>query len=408
MTYRLIAPALTLILLLAACQSSGVPAMPESAVASTPLADLPVNTNFSGERLQPTAIPDSIIDEADAEYLLLTNIYDRIAPSVVNLEVLVRLGSVLDTGNGSGFVYDIQGHIVTNAHVVNEAEEIYVTFDDGFVAEAEIVGVDVFSDLAVIRVDVSPERLRPVVVGDSELVRVGQRAIAIGNPFGLSSSMTVGIVSGLGRQLPSAELIDAGVPPGYNNPQIIQVDAQINPGNSGGPLLNSRGEVIGVNTAIRTGSGSFEGVGFSVPANTIQRVIPELISEGEVNYSWIGISSSSVFEVAELADPLELPVDQGVMLSNVTPGSPADEAGLRGGDRLTNVRGFDVCAGGDLIVAVDGNFVRNMDELVGYLVVNTAPGDTVTVLVVRGDETFEAEVTLRERPTNSPSPIGCG
>lgn len=381
--------------------------LPTQAVLTTPVADLPVSSFGSITRLQPTSVPDSIIAEADAEYLLLTNIYDRSAPSVVNLEVTIQIGNVQDTGNGSGFIYDTDGHIVTNAHVVNDATEIWVTFNDGRVAQAEVIGVDVFSDLAVIRVDVPEEELLPLTLGDSDAVRVGQRAIAIGNPFGLSSSMTVGIVSGLGRQLPSAELIDSSVIPGYNNPRIIQVDTQINPGNSGGPLLDSQGEVIGINTAIRTGSGAFEGVGFAVPSNTINRVVPELISDGEVVYSWIGISSSSEFDLPELVEPLDLPVAAGVLLSDVTPGSPAAEAGLRGGSRLTNVRGYDICTGGDIIVAVDGNFVRNMDELVAYLVVNTKPDDTVTLVVVRGNDTFETQVTLRARPNDVPNSRSC-
>ncbi|MEQ8672725.1 MAG: trypsin-like peptidase domain-containing protein [Aggregatilineales bacterium] len=404
---RLIALA-TLTLMLAACGGGDDGGrLPTQAVATTPIADLPISSFGSSTRLQITAVPDEIIADADAEYLLLTNIYDRSAPSVVNLEVTIQIGNIEDTGNGSGFVYDTDGHIITNAHVVNDANEIWVTFNDGRVAQAEVVGVDVFSDLAVIRVDVPAEELRPLQLADSDLVRVGQRAIAIGNPFGLSSSMTVGIVSGLGRQLPSAELIDSTVIAGYNNPRIIQVDTQINPGNSGGPLLDSHGEVIGINTAIRTGSGAFEGVGFSVPSNTINRVVPELISDGEVTYSWIGISSSSQFDVPELTEPLDLPVTAGVLLSAVTPGSPAADAGLRGGTRITSVRGYDVCSGGDIIVAVDGIFVRNMDELVAYLVVNTKPNDSVTLVVVRGSNTFETEVTLRARPTDVPNTAIC-
>jgi len=405
---RIQALSLTLLMLiLVACQGDNN-AIPEQSVASTPVADLPISVAGNRVQIQPTAVSDDLIAEADAEYLVLTNIYDRNAPAVVNLEVLIQVGNVLDSGNGSGFVYDMNGHIITNAHVVADATEIWVTFNDGTVRQADIVGVDVFSDIAVISVDSLPEDLVPLSLADSSTVRVGQRAIAIGNPFGLSSSMTVGIVSGLGRQLPSAELIDAGAIPGYNNPSIIQVDTQINPGNSGGPLLDSRGEVIGVNTAIRTGSGAFEGVGFAVPSNTVNRVVPELIARGEVDYSWIGISSSSVFDVPDLVEPLDLPVAAGVLLSDVTPGSPADEAGLRGGTRFTNVRGFDVCVGGDIIVAVDGNFVRNMDELVAYLVVNTVPGDSVTLLAVRDSETFETIATLRSRSSSTPNTSTCG
>jgi S1-C subfamily serine protease len=197
---------------------------------------------------------------------------------------------------------------------------------------------------------------------------------------------------------------------GFNNPSIIQVDADINPGNSGGPLLNSAGELIGVNTAIRTETGIFEGVGFAVPSRTVQRIVPELIEQGHVDYSWIGISTVPAdggFTVAGLADPLSLPVTAGVLVTQVTPNSPAASAGLRGGTRAVRVRGVDICAGGDIIVAVNGNYISTMDELVSYLVVNTRPDDTVTMLVVRGDETFEVPVTLRSRPDDVQQPP-CG
>jgi S1-C subfamily serine protease len=225
--------------------------------------------------------------------------------------------------------------------------------------------------------------------------------------------MTVGIVSGLGRQLRSAELIDPTGIGGFNNPSIIQVDADINPGNSGGPLLNSAGELIGVNTAIRTETGVFEGVGFAVPSRTVQRVIPELLENGRVEYTWIGISTVPAdggYSVAGLADPLSLPVTSGVLVTQVTPNSPAAEAGLRGGTRLVTVRGVDICAGGDIIVAVNGEYIDTMDELVSYLVVNSRPGDTLNLVVVRGSETFEVPLTLRSRPSDNSAlvPLDCG
>ena len=259
---------LLMVLLLAACQSNR-DAIPEQAVASTAIADLPVSSVRQFQRQLPTPVSDAVIADANAEYLLLTNIYERISPAVLAVEVVVRIpgqANAVDVERGSGFIYDLNGHVVTNAHVVMDAEEITVAFDDGYVTNAEVVGLDVFSDLAVIKIDASTDRLIPLTIADSDLVRVGERAIAIGNPFGLNSSMTVGIVSALGRQLSSAEMIDEDVLPGFDNPRIIQVDASINPGNSGGPLLNSRGEVIGVTAAIRSDSGIFEGVGFVIPS----------------------------------------------------------------------------------------------------------------------------------------------
>src|SRR5690606_20958921 len=197
-------------------------------------------------------------------------------------------------------------------------------------------------------------------------------------------------------------LLNSELPAGFSNPSIIQVDTDINPGNSGGPLLNSRGEVIGINTAIRTESGVFQGVGFAIPANTVRRVVPELISDGRVNYAWIGISTlleDDGFGVAALAEPLNLPVEAGVLIDRVTVGSPADKAGLRGGQRRDQVRGASICAGGDIIIAINDQFVRNLDELVAYLVVNSRPGDVVNLLIVRDGETFEVPLALEARPT---------
>ncbi len=398
------------LLLLAGCAGEA-PSAP-APVASTPIESLPVNAAFRQTLPTPTAVSADIISAADAEYLVLTNVYERVAPSVVNIEVTVATPhpGVGDQSSGSGFVFDADGHIITNAHVVQDASEVRVTFNDGYVATATVVGVDTYSDLAVIQVSTDGARLHPVTMGDSELVRVGERAIAIGNPFGLASSMTVGIVSGLGRQLPSARLLDLTNLSQFQNPSIIQVDTDINPGNSGGPLLNSHGEVIGINTAISTETGVFQGVGFAVPTRTLLRVVPELIANGSIEYAWLGISSLSAgqgFGLAALAEPLELPVTAGVLIDTISPDSPAAKAGLQGGTRPVMIRGTPVCAGGDIIIAVDGEYVANMDELLAYMVANGRPGATLNLLVVRDGETFEIPLLLESRPQNTVTP-DCG
>jgi S1-C subfamily serine protease len=410
---RLFPLVIAALLVVAACRPSADASLPQ-ATARTPLSALPVNMSFQAQDTTATPVPQAIIDAADAEYMLLANVYERVVPSVVNIDVTVTTPhpGLGDSASGSGMVYDDQGHIVTNAHVVADAETILVTFHDGYLAEAELIGLDSFSDLAVIRVNVDSTRLAPVIFGSSDALRVGERAIAIGNPFGLASSMTVGIVSALGRQLPSAELVGATTIGGFNNPSIIQVDADINPGNSGGPLLNSHGQVIGVNTAIRTETGVFEGVGFAVPSATVMRVVPELIEDQRVDYSWLGISSESTengYTVAALAETLDLPVSAGVLVATVNDDSPASEAGLRGGTRRETIRERDICVGGDIIVAINGSYVRTMDELVAYLVANTHPGDTITLLVVRGTETFDVPVQLKARPSDDNAlPPACG
>jgi 2-alkenal reductase len=350
----------------------------------------------------PTPIANDVVVQADAEYLLLTNIYARVNPSVVNIEIVSRFhseSSMIDS-SGSGFVLDMDGHIVTNSHVVREAEEILVTFATGFVTSAEVIGTDDYSDLAVIKVDPAVSPLVPVLLGDSNLLQVGQRVIAIGNPFGLDGSMTVGIVSALGRSLPSAQLLDPTYQ-SYNNPSIIQIDAAVNPGNSGGPLLNSYGEVIGINTAIRTENGTFQGIAFAVPVNTMKRVIPQLIQGGQVEYSWLGISTPAGdrgLSIAALADELGFPVHTGVIIERVEPGSPAERAGLRGGTEYVRVRGFDFPVDGDIVVAINGQLVRDIDDLVAYLVENTSPGDTVVLTIVREGQTLDLDVELGARP----------
>jgi S1-C subfamily serine protease len=396
-------------LLLGACQSTASP-FPQG-VASTPLAVLPVAITSVQSSIPPTPLPLEFVTQADAEYLLLANLYARVTPSVVNVEaVRVVVDSLRDASRGSGWVYDKQGYIVTNAHVVKDAVDVRVTFNDGAVVAASLVGLDVYSDLAVLRVNVAAERLFPLTLADSNGVRVGQRAITIGNPFGLSSSMTMGIISGLGRTLLSGEMIDSQALGGYQNPSIIQTDTPINVGNSGAPLLNSFGDVVGVTTAIRTDTGVFQGVGFAVPSNTVARVVPQLVDKGRVDYPYLGISvnpEANGYTLAGIADALNLPVKQGVLVRGVAENSPATVAGLRGGNRIATVRGRAVCVGGDIIVAVNERYVANMDDLTAYLIANASVGDVVTLRIVRDKATFDVPVLLTARPTQAASVRDC-
>jgi len=353
--------------------------------------------------ITPTPVALDVVTSADAENLMLINIYERVSPSVVNIEIVSSAHSDLDLdifdSSGSGFVLDLDGHIVTNAHMVRDAEEILVTFHDGYSIGAELIGVDDYSDLAVIQVDSSRTPLVPVLLGDSNALKVGQRVIANGNTFGVQGSMTVGIVSALGRTLPSAQLLDPRYQQ-YRNPSIIQVDASVNPGNSGGPLLDSYGQVVGINTAIRTETGGFQGVAFAVPVNTMKRVVPQLIQNRVVQYSWLGIQSPSTegLSLAAIAEQLGLSVRNGVLISAVEPGSPAAIAGLRAGTQTQTVRGAQIPVNSDIVVAVNGHSIRDIDDLVAYLVENTSPGDTVVLTIVRDGQTLDLDVTLGVRP----------
>jgi len=346
----------------------------------------------------PTPLPSSIEISADAVELLLQNVYERTNPGVVNIDVSGGTGSDLtEFGSGSGFVIDLDGHIVTNNHVIDGADEIDVTFADGTAALAKLVGTDPYSDLAVIKVEVDAAKLQPLAIGDSDLVKVGQRVIAIGNPFGLVGTMTVGIVSGKGRTLPADTSSSAG---NFSNPDIIQTDAAINPGNSGGPLLNSKGEVIGVNAAIRTDgtNRANSGVGFAIPSNTVRRVAQQLLKDGRASYPYLGVSVDNHFTIGELAVALKLPVDKGVLVSSVVDGGPAEKAGVRGGNKQLTVRGLPVVAGGDIITAIDGDPITSFDQMIGYLSSQKLVGQEVTLTILRDGETLQLPLTLADRP----------
>ncbi len=338
----------------------------------------------------------------------LVGLYDRVNPSVVSIQV-VRQGTLLPDddmfqfefpreqyrrGSGSGFVWDQEGHLVTNYHVVENASRIVVQFHDGRTVDAELIGSDPDSDLAVLRVDVAAERLVPVRMGGSADVRVGQLVVALGNPFGLQNTMTVGFVSALGRSLPAESMARRGAV--YSIPDIIQTDAPINPGNSGGVLLNDRGEVIGVTTAIISPVEASVGIGFAVPADIVMDVVPVLITEGRYTHAWIGISGTTL--TADMASAMGLDTDtQGVQVIQVSPGSPAEAARLRGTRETVTVDGQSLPVGGDVIVAMDEWPVRSFEELVAALI-RFRPDETVTLRVIRDGRQREVSLTLGERP----------
>jgi S1-C subfamily serine protease len=322
---------------------------------------------------------------AYAEEQLLVDIYERVSPSVVYITVSTMNGG----GSGSGFVWDETGHIVTNNHVIANAERILVHTIDDTTAEAELVGADADSDLAVIKVDLPETQLQPLQLGDLAALKVGQRAIAIGNPFGFEQTMTTGIVSALGRVVRQDS--------GFSLPQLIQTDAAINPGNSGGPLLNSSGQVIGVTTLIFSETGSNAGIGFAVPVDAVKRVVPSLIEDGRYRDPWLGITGTSVTPI--LAEDLELDVERGVLVQSVVAGGPADKAGIRGGERQVRYEGGILAPDGDIIVAIDGIEISSMDELIVHLT-NTAVDQEIELTIMRGGMRLSVTLILEERPAN--------
>ncbi|ABU57842.1 S1C family serine protease [Roseiflexus castenholzii] len=364
----------------------------------TPSAPTTTPAPLPAQAPLPT-LPPELTNPLEAEQAALTALYRQVNPAVVSIEVVADHPPVggapftVPTSQGSGFLFDDQGHIVTNNHVVENGAKFQVRFSDGTVVMARLVGSDPGSDLAVLKVDALPPGAAPLPLADSRTVEVGQRAIAIGNPFGLRNTLTVGVVSGIGRSLSGPASNSGGR---FRIPNIIQTDAAINPGNSGGPLLNIYGEVIGVNTAISSGSGAFEGVGYAVPSNAVSRVVPALIRDGRYDHPWMGIGMRDVDPL--LADSLNLPARQGVLITEVVPDSPAARAGLRSGTQIVSVGGRELRIGGDIIIAINGQPVRDSDELVSYLELETSVGDTVMMTVQRGDRQEQITMTLGARP----------
>lgn len=377
-----------------------------SAILGNPTATSPPSPTTRPTRTpsQPLAIPP-ISGEEQILTADLAELYKRVSSGVVTIWRFDSLSSSQDpnlpTGQGSGFVIDYDGHIVTNQHVINGADQIEVNFSSGLKAWGELVGSDTDSDLAVLKVDVPQEDLVPLPLGDSDQVRVGDFVVAIGNPFGLSGTMTIGIVSALDRTLASQNIAPGGGI--FTSGDIIQTDAAINPGNSGGPLINLRGEVIGINQAIRTESFSLvgesvnSGVGFAIPVNTVQQVVTSIIEYGRYRYPYLGIAmmGEELWNLKIVEALGLLPDAAGVYITEVTPGGPAEQAGLRGGNRRTTV---GVNAGGDLIIALDGHPIRRNGDLLSYLINNTQVDQVVTLTILRDGEEIDISLTIGARP----------
>ena len=342
--------------------------------------------------------PARVGDEADhggppggaggADGLSLVQVFERSEPGVVQIDVRREVPNARGIGLGSGFVYDARGHIITNAHVVDDAREVVATFLDGRSYVAAVIGMDADTDLAVIRTDASRSALHPLPMGDSSRLKIGERVAAIGNPFGLSGSMTAGIVSQMGRLLPQVS--------GFSIPDIIQTDAAINPGNSGGPLINMRGEVVGINTAIQSPTGEFNGVGFAIPSDTVSKIVPVLISEGRYSHPWLGVTGVDIDP--GYAGVLNLADARGFLIVSVLEDSPASRAGLQGASGIVEEDGRIYNVGGDVVLSADGKEVRKIDDILIHLQREKAVGDTIVLEVLRDGRVTDMSVTLEGRP----------
>jgi serine protease Do len=403
-------------LLLTSC---GLPAVPSISVSLAQPASQPAPIAAAPAAVAPNTSSTEIVAALEGT---LQQIYDQVNPSVVNIQVVQKQEVTAPTfpeipgmpfpffeppttpqgsqeyyrqGAGSGFVWDKEGHIITNNHVVDGADKISVTFYDGTTVSASVVGTDPDSDLAVVKVDVPADRLQPVQVADSSQVKVGQLAVAIGNPFALEGTMTVGFVSALGRLLPVES--QGGQGSGYSIPDVVQTDAPINPGNSGGVLVDDQGQVIGVTSAIISPIGTSAGIGFAIPSAIVEKVVPVLIESGHYDHPWLGVSGISLNP--DLADAMRLSSGQrGALVVDVVPGGPADEAGLHGSDRQVTIDGQDVRVGGDVIVAIDGQTVKEFDDVVAYLARAAEVGQNVSLTVLRDGKEQTIQVTLATRP----------
>jgi S1-C subfamily serine protease len=321
------------------------------------------------------------------ETMTPVDLFKKVEGSVVAVLVITPSGS----SQGSGFVYDDQGHIVTNNHVVEGQQSISVTFLDGTSVSANLVGTDVYGDLAVLSIPDPQHSLQPILLGNSSALQVGEQVAAIGNPFGLSGSMSLGIVSQLGRSTTGTS--------GYLMIDLVQTDAAVNPGNSGGPLLDMQGEVVGVNTLIFTQSGASEGVGLAIPSNTVSRIADSIIKTGSYDHPWVGVQGMDM--TADVAKAMNLPEAKGFLVLSVVPNSPAEKAGLKGSNSQANIGGQSVPIGGDVIVGIDGIPTRNLNDLLLYTERNKSPGDTVTLNIIRDGKEVSVSLVLGVRPPPS-------
>ena len=373
-------------------------------VSATLGCSLSTGSLFSSATPTPTVLPTAqppvpamTEEPANALEAQVESVYDLAGPAVVNITNLsyaydLFLRPVPQEGTGSGFIYDTEGHIVTNYHMVENAEELSVTLADGRVYPATVIGTDPSNDLAVIRIE-ADDLPQPVALGDSDNLRVGQFVVAIGNPFGQAGTLTVGVISALGRIIESPDDRFIG--------EAIQTDAAINPGNSGGPLLDLRGQVIGVNSQIISPNRSSAGIGFAVPSDTVRRVVPQLITQGHYSHPWLGVGPISLtpeWAQALRQAKMEIPVGEGLIVVEVAPGGPADKAGIHGPDQVVRIDNARIPVGMDIIVAVNGEPLADLRELTVYLETETQVGDTVEVTIIRDGEEQTIQVTLAERP----------
>ncbi len=367
-----------LVIAVIACQSTSLQPQRPAPVTELVVPVAPINSNATNPAVEQEG---------------LVALFESVSPGTVAI--------ITDQGQGSGFVYDAQGNVITNYHVIEGANSVEVRFPSGYMAYGTVVGTDLDSDLAIIKVDAPAGELHPLPLGDSSVLKVGQTVVAIGNPFGLNSTMTVGIISALGRTLDSAHSTTDGN--FYTAGDIIQTDAAINPGNSGGPLFNANGEVIGINRAIRTNSTTAtgqpvnSGIGFAISINIVKRVAPGLIATGKYDYPFLGVSSlPSDLMALPVVEELGLKSFTGAYVTDVVPGGPAEKAGIIASSKPTSIP--NLFSGGDLIVAIDGREVHTFDQMLSYLITNKGPGDSVVLQVLRGSDKVDVTVVLGSRP----------